>query len=208
MGGKFITFEGCDGSGKTTQAKLAGDALSRLGVSVILTREPGGTKISEKVRKIILDENNKEMVWRTEALLYAASRSQLVGEVINPALEEGINVICDRYIDSTLAYQGFGRGLSLTDLKNINVFAADYLKPDLTILLDLDPEETLQRRSGRKADRLEKEQLDFHQRVREGYLKLAEDEPQRFVTVSGSGSIDHVHNHIMSIVLPFVKDKS
>ncbi|MFZ7102170.1 MAG: dTMP kinase [Peptococcaceae bacterium] len=202
MYGKFITFEGSDGSGKSTQIALLKKVLEDAAVPFKITREPGGTVISEEIRSIILDDKYKEMIWRTEALLYAASRAQLVGQLIIPALEAGIHVLCDRYIDSTLAYQGYGRGLDIRDLTVLNDFAADNLEPDLTILLDIDPEETLGRRSDRKADRLEKEKPDFHKKVRQGYLKLAETEPDRFVIVSGNRDIMEIHHEIKRIVLP------
>jgi dTMP kinase len=207
MGGKFITIEGCDGSGKSTQVSLVKKTFKELKIPYLLTREPGGTRISEEIRNVILDESNKEMVWRTEALLYAASRAQLVGQIIKPALAEGINVICDRYVDSTLAYQGYGRGLSLEELININNFATNSLKPDLTILLDIDPEETLHRRSNRKADRLEKERLDFHYKIRKGFLELAKNEPQRIKIVAAHKSIEEVHKEILNLILPVVKVK-
>jgi len=201
MGGKFITFEGCDGSGKTTQVALLKNKLEEMEIPCSITREPGGTPISEKIRNIILDENNKAMVWRTEALLYAAARAQLVGEHITPALNKGIHVICDRFIDSTLAYQGYGRGLNLQDLININTFATGSLKPDLTILLEIEPEITLKRRANRKADRLEEEKIDFHRRVREGYLQLAKKEPDRFKIINANRSIEEVHQEILQKVL-------
>lgn len=208
MKGKFITFEGSDGSGKTTQIQLLKKVIDSLGVKFTLTREPGGTDISEEIRKIILDDKNKEMIWQTEALLYAAARAQLVGELIIPSLRSGVHVLCDRYIDSTLAYQGYGRGLNLSNLQEINDFAANFLKPDLTILLDLAPEETLKRRCQRKADRLEMEQLDFHKRVREGYLKLAQGEPERFIIVNAGKGIFEVHNEIKKVVLPLLTGKN
>ncbi|KJS87913.1 MAG: thymidylate kinase [Peptococcaceae bacterium BICA1-8] len=201
MGGIFITLEGCDGSGKTTQVDLLKKRLKELEIPCLVTREPGGTPISEKVRSIILDEQNNSMVWRTEALLYAASRAQLIGENIVPSLNNGIHVICDRYVDSTLAYQGYGRGLNIDDLIAINDFATSGLKPHLTILLDIKPEEAIQRFSRRKTDRLEKEKLEFHQRVREGYLQIAKKEPDRFKIINALESIKEVHEEILNKVL-------
>lgn len=201
MGGKFITLEGCDGSGKTTQVALLKDTLKSMNIPFIVTREPGGTAISEQVRKIILDKANKAMVWRTEALLYAACRAQLVGELIVPSLNEGIHVICDRYVDSTLAYQGYGRGLELEELQKINNYATGGLKPHLTILLDIDPELTLKRLNSKKADRLEGEKLQFHQRVREGYLELARKEPERFAVIDASRNVEEIHREVLAKVL-------
>ncbi|MGI6225967.1 MAG: dTMP kinase [Peptococcales bacterium] len=207
MGGKFITLEGCDGSGKTTQINLLKNKLKEMAIPCLFTREPGGTHISEQVREVILDAANQGMVSQTEALLYGACRAQLVGEVILPALKKGMHVICDRFIDSTLAYQGYGRGLSLEDLEAINNYATGGLKPDLTIVLDINPELTLQRISKRKVDRLEGEKVEFHHRVRNGYLKLAQLEPERFIIIDGHRSIEDVHNEIMHKVLSvFVSD--
>jgi dTMP kinase len=201
MGGKFITLEGCDGSGKTTQVALLKEKLRELQLPCIVTREPGGTAISEQVRQIILDEANKAMIWQTEALLYAASRAQLVGELIVPSLNEGVHVICDRYIDSTLAYQGYGRGLELDQLVVINNYATGGLKPHLTLLLDINPEITLKRLAQKKADRLEGEKIQFHQRVREGYLKLAQKEPERFAVIDAARSVEEIHREVLAKVL-------
>lgn len=200
MVGKFITIEGCDGSGKTTQSQLLEKYLRVKQVPCLFTREPGGTEISEQIRKIILNKENENMNWRTEALLYAASRAQLVGEKIVPALHKGLHVVCDRYIDSTLAYQGYGRGLSLEELKRINYFAAGGLKPDVTFLLDIDPEETFQRKAGQEKDRLEKEKIEFHQKVRYGYLELARLEPERFKIIKATQSIEEIHREIVAFL--------
>lgn len=206
MLGKFITIEGCDGSGKTTQAKLLKEKLIEMKTSFWFTREPGGTKISEKIREVILAKENKEMVWRTEALLYAASRAQLMGEKILPLLNEGVNVICDRFIDSTMAYQGYGRKLDKLELEKLNVFATEGVKPDLTILLDIEPEEAFKRITGREQDRLETEKIDFHQRVREGYLTLARFEPERFKVISALLPEETIHEQILKIVLPLLAE--
>jgi len=200
MVGKFITIEGCDGSGKTTQSQLLEKYLRVKQVPCLFTREPGGTEISEQIRKIILNKENENMNWRTEALLYAASRAQLVGEKIVPALHKGLHVVCDRYIDSTLAYQGYGRGLSLEELKRINYFAAGGLKPDVTFLLDIDPEETFQRKARQEKDRLEKEKIEFHQKVRYGYLELARLEPERFKIIKATQSIEEIHRQIVAFL--------
>lgn len=205
MGGKFITLEGCDGSGKSTQVALLKEKLAELKLPFVVTREPGGTPISEQVRNIILDEDNKAMVWRTEALLYAASRAQLVGELIVPSLNEGTHVICDRYVDSTLAYQGYGRGLNIAELITINDYATNGLKPDLTILLDIEPGLTVARMAKRKADRLEGEKIEFHQRVRSGYLELAKRDSTRFLIIDAQRSIAEIHEEILINVLKCMK---
>lgn len=197
MQGKFISFEGCDGSGKSTQVSLATRALKEMGLDFWQTREPGGTDISEKIRRMILDNNNEEMVWKTEALLYAASRSQLMDEKIRKFLSQGKMVICDRFTDSTMAYQGYGRQLDKKSLEMLNDFATAGLKPDLTILLDIDPEIAFRRRKDQKKDRLEGENILFHKRVRQGYLELAEAEPERFFVLSATQDRMILHEKIM-----------
>ena len=175
--GIFISLEGVDGSGKTSLKKellCRLDAFHPLGL-----REPGGTPISEKIRNLLLDTANEDMQARTEAFLYAAARCQLVETVIRPALQEGKMIIADRYIDSTLAYQGYGRGLPLDFLQQLNQLSTGGLKPDLTLLLDVDPAEGARRRAKDTPDRLEKAGLLFQERVRQGYLQIAREEPQR-----------------------------
>jgi dTMP kinase len=176
--GKFITFEGSEGSGKSTHAKLLKDYLSKKGFSIILLREPGGTVISEELRKIILDPKNKSMTDICEVLLYMAARAQLVKEVIKPALAKGKIIICDRFLDSTLAYQGFGGGVDLNLIKAIGKFSTLGIKPDLTFLLDIDTKEGL-RRAGSNKDRIEQKKLSYHKKVRQGYLRLCNSEPRR-----------------------------
>ena len=193
----FITFEGIEGSGKTTQLRRLAE---RLGGGTVATKEPGGTPISDRVRAILLDPQSAGMDAMTELLLYAASRRQHTVEVIRPALAAGRVVLCDRYTDSTLAYQGFGRLLDLDQLRTLNGWATGGLVPDLTLLFDLHEEAGLTRaRSRNDSDqalqseaRFEAEDLRFHRRVREGYLTLALAEPQRYVTVDASGSADEV----------------
>lgn len=182
--GMFITFEGPDGSGKSTQATLLAQKLREEGYSVLLTREPGGTALGEVVRGILLGKD-LEMANETEALLYAAARAQHVGEKIKPALGQGKIVICDRFVDSSLAYQGYGLGLSLKELKKINYFATGGLKPNLTFLLDLEPGWGLARaRKERGAmDRIEERALEFHSKVRHGFLDLAKQEEERFCVI-------------------------
>lgn len=175
--GIFISFEGIDGCGKSTLKEAVAACLEK--ESVVEVREPGGTCISEKIRDLLLDGRNVAITAKTEALLYAAARSQLVDEMINPALAEGKTVLADRYIDSTIAYQGYGRGLSIDWVEQLNQLCTGGLKPDLTFLLDLDPREAQRRKREGSPDRLEKEGVLFQKKVREGYLKIAEAEPQR-----------------------------
>jgi len=176
--GLFISLEGIDGSGKST---LKANLMTKLEAThlVVGIREPGGTVISEKIRDMLLDVGNDGIIGRTEALLYAAARCQLVEEVIRPALAKGYIVIADRYLDSTLAYQGYGRGLDISMLTDLNEICTGGLKPDLTLLLDIDPEEGQLRRNEGAPDRLEMEGSHFQARIRVGYLKLAEQEPDR-----------------------------
>jgi len=182
MKGKFITFEGSEGSGKSTQSKLLCAYLKKKGYRVIFLREPGGTKISEKIRQILLDNKNDGMSAESEVLLYMAARAQLVREIILPALKKGKIIICDRFLDSTLAYQGYGLGLDIEAIKYIGRLATLGLKPDLTIFLDLAIEKGLMHRKF-KEDRIEKRALSYHSRVRKGYLSLAAQEPQRIKIV-------------------------
>ena len=200
----FITFEGPDGCGKTTQTALLESYLSQQGYRVLHTREPGGTRIGEQIREIVHNPENPEMVDRAEMLLYAASRAQLVDEVIRPALAAGQIVLADRYADSTYAYQGYGRGLDLDLLRTITAFATARLRPDLTIYLDIDPETGLRRRQadqGAEWNRLDAATLEFHERVREGYRRLIEAEPERWVVVDGRQDVDSVQRRIREIVV-------
>jgi len=181
MKGKFITFEGSEGCGKSTQSKLLYGYLKRKGKRVIYLREPGGTRIGEKIRKILLDPKN-HITPICETSLYMAARAQLVDEIIKPALLKGKIVICDRFLDSTLAYQGYGLGISVDFIKSVGKFVTCGIKPDLTILLDLPVKKGLKHRELQK-DRIEKRSLKYHQRVRKGYLKLASLEPERIKIV-------------------------
>ncbi|MGE5221754.1 MAG: dTMP kinase [Omnitrophica WOR_2 bacterium] len=193
----FITFEGPDGSGKTTQLRSLADFLCQHNYQVLTTREPGGTAISEQIRSILFDLKNTQMVPRTEILLFLASRAQLVEQVIRPYLAGGGVVLCDRYADSTLAYQGYGHQMNLDQLKVLIDFATGGLKPDLTLLLDLDAEEGLRRREqGGDWNRLDAYTRAFHQRVRLGFLELARQEPQRWVTIDAGWPPDQVQNAI------------
>lgn len=202
MKGRFIVFEGIDGSGKTTQLKLLGERLEQRGYRVLYTREPGGTPMGEAVRKILLDPQHKEINPVAEALLYAAARAQHVAQVIKPALLEGQIVLCDRFVDSSLAYQGFARGLSIELLEKINEPATAGLRPDLVLLLDFVSAAGLERiaGAGRAADRIEQESLDFHRKVRAGYLTLARRDPRRYRVIDANGTIEQIHRDIIGLV--------
>ena len=200
--GKFITFEGGEGCGKSTQVKRLKTALEQEGVEVVLTREPGGTWLSEEIRRLIKDQDTDAPCARSELLLFLAARAQLVRNVIRPALEAGKWVISDRFSDSTLAYQGYGRGLPLDILRDCNDFACEGLKPDLTLLLDVSPETALRRRQAREsstgtsADRIERAGEAFHARLRQGFAELAKAEPERILTIDANGTVDEVWEEI------------
>ena len=200
--GKFITFEGGEGCGKSTQVQRLKAALERKGISVLLTREPGGTRLAEQIRSLLKDETEDPPCDRAELLLFLAARAQLVKNVIRPALAAGTWVVSDRFSDSTLAYQGYGRGLSLDVIRAANDFACEGLKPDRTILLDVDPVTSRARMRGReastntKADRIERAGDDFHARLRKGFLELAAAEPSRIVTIDASGTEDDVWERV------------
>lgn len=197
--GIFITVEGTDGSGKTTQIKLMEEYLKNKGFEVILKREPGGTKISELIRGLILDINNTEMGKTTEMLLYAASRAQLVHEVIRPSLMEGKMVICDRFVDSSYVYQGFGRGIDSKTIEEVNQAALDGIEPDITFFFDIDPEEALSRRiASTGADRIENEKIEFHKKVYSGYKKLAEKYPRRIKTIDSNRGIEEIFEEVQN----------
>ncbi|HSM55975.1 MAG TPA: dTMP kinase [Candidatus Sulfomarinibacteraceae bacterium] len=198
----FITFEGPDGSGKTTQIALLANFLREQGFSVLTTREPGGTAIGDQIRACLHDVRNTGMTAAAEILLYSASRAQLVQETIRPALAEGRIVLCDRYADSTLAYQGHGRGLSLDDLTYITRFATGDLRPDLTFLLDLDAEAGLQRREtgGDEINRMDMQSASFYQRVREGYRKMAADEPERWIVLDADRPVNAIQCDVREAV--------
>lgn len=189
-GGYFITFEGAEGSGKSTQIRFAVRFLKRKGYPVLLLREPGGTLIGEAIRKILLDRKLRRMKVETELLLYLAARAELVRERIAPALRQGKVVVLDRYEDSTMAYQGFGGGISLKVIQSLSRFTRGRRIPDLTFLLDVETRKGL-RRSGRR-DRIERKPVSFHERVRKGFLQLARREPRRFVVLSSHESIEKV----------------
>jgi len=203
MSGLFITLEGLEGSGKTTQQKYIVDELRDKGFDVLLTREPGATRLGKRIRELLLDPEWSEMTPRAEILLFAADRAQHVEEVVKPALKAGKIVISDRYFDSNLAYQGYGRGLDIEIVKKINLWAVDYLKPDLTFFLDLPVEVGLSRARAQTVDklgdRLEREELKFYQQIRDGYLKLAE-ESGRFRVIDANRSIKEVKADILQVI--------
>lgn len=196
----FITFEGPEGSGKSTQIRLLAEALERSGSRVLVTREPGGTPIGNAVRAILLDLQYTEMSPRAETLLFNAARAQLVNQVIRPALQAGQIVLCDRYADSTLAYQGYGHGQSIDDLRRLGVYATGGLAPDLTIYLDIDVREGLRRKQAGAAEewnRMEEKTLAYHQAVRQGYLVLAAADAQRWLVIDAGRPIAAIHDEIM-----------
>jgi dTMP kinase len=209
MAGLFITFEGIDSCGKTTQARMLVSYLTKMGFGVLLTREPGGDRISEKIRRILLSKTNSEMTDLTELLLYEAARAQLTQRIIRPALKQDKIVVCDRYADSSLAYQGYGRGLKKTMVKDLNRTATLGLVPDLTILIDVPVRISLsrKRKERTKKDRLEKERFQFHQRIREGFLTIARQNRRRIRVVDGRGDMERTWRKVKKAVDSFL-DKS
>ena len=199
--GKFITFEGCDGCGKSTQLRLLSQYLTENAIPHIFTREPGGGKISEAIRDILLNGKNMEMTDECEALLYAASRVQHLSDRVEPALSEGKLVICDRYVDSSLAYQAYARGLGLDFITKINAYALKNYLPDVTVFIDLTPEAAFQRKHGAdENDRLEKAGMEFHRRVYEGYKAVAAAEPDRVICVDGTQTPDEIFADVVKIL--------
>ncbi len=199
MTGKFIVFEGIDGSGKTTQLKLLAEHLTGRGFPVRVTREPGGTRVGEQIRELLLNPQYSELVPMAEAFLYAAARAQHVAQVILPALTEGKVVLCDRFIDSSLAYQGFGRGMEVGLLEQVNLAAAGGLVPELVLILDFCREHGMDRlnRSGREIDRIEGEAGAFHRRVRSGFLTLAARDSRRYRVINACRPVGQVHQDIV-----------
>ena len=200
----FITLEGPEGSGKTTAVDAAVKALEEKGYQIVRTREPGGTPISEQIRNVILDKGNTAMDGRTEALLYAASRRQHLVEKVWPAIKEGKIVICDRYLDSSLAYQGGARGLGVENILNINMFATENTWPDLTLLFDIKPEIGLARiasNANREVNRLDLEKIEFHNKVRDTFLELAKRYPDRYVVIDASRSRDEVAKATLDAIM-------
>ena len=198
----FITFEGPEGCGKTTQIKLLAEVLTARGCNVLSLREPGGTSIGDQIREVLHDLRNREMHPRAEILLYNAARAQIVEQQIKPQLARGGIVLCDRFADSTVAYQGYGRGLNLDDVRHIVAFATQNLKPDLTLYLDIDVEAGLERRrsGGGEWNRMDDQAVEFYRRVRDGYWQLMADEPQRWVKIDAARSVAEVQQEIWGVV--------
>ena len=209
MKGIFITFEGIDGSGKTTQIELLNSFLKQSGFDVVLTREPGGTDIGDKIRKILLDSKNIQMSYRAETLLFLASRAELVSKVIQPSLNQGKIIICDRFFDSTIAYQGIARQLGAEKILDMSLWATENIIPDLTFLLSIDVWECENRlKNGKKKkDRIEKEEIDFKSKIQEGYMQLAGKNKERFVIVDGCLDIESVFTVVKNNTLRVLKSK-
>ncbi len=201
MKGKLITFEGCEGSGKSTQVRLLKEYLEANSIPYFMTREPGGTEISEKIRSIILDKDNSEMADECEALLYAASRCQLLKEKVLPALNEGKMVIIDRYYDSSFAYQAYARGLGYDFVASANNFALSYAVPDLTVFFDIDPYSAFIRKGGADStDRLELAGQEFHNKVYKGYKALIEKFPDRIISVDAHADAQKIHECVLTLL--------
>lgn len=204
MSGLFITLEGGEGAGKTTIANAVIDKLSTLGIETLYTREPGGIKIAEKIREVILDRDHTEMDCRTEALLYAAARRQHLVEKVKPAMDEGRIVLCDRFVDSSIVYQGYARGIGMDEVRDINQFAIEGFMPDLTIFFDIKPEIGLARiaaNDSREVNRLDLEGLAFHELVYEGYKKQAKMNPERIVSVDATKSVEALTDEVCALIL-------
>ena len=212
---RFIAFEGIEGCGKTTQIRMAGEYLAAQGINFLATDEPGGTPVGKKIREMLLNIGPYAISPRAELLLFVAARVQHVQDVIIPALEQGTWVLCDRFIDATLAYQGFGRGLDLAVIKRLHDFSTASLTPALTILLDMPVEQGLQRalariaglQSANREDRFEREELAFHQRVREGYLALAAEHPERYRVINGARELAVVHTDVCHELSSFIQSR-
>lgn len=209
--GMFITFEGGDGAGKSTVINKVYEELVKKNLSCMITREPGGIDIAEQIREVILNVKNTKMDARTEALLYAAARRQHLAEKVIPALEEGKIVLCDRFLHSSLAYQGYARGLGIEEVYEINKFAIDSYMPDLVILFDVEPKlglERINKNKGREINRLDKENMDFHDKVREGYSILMEKYNHNIVKVDASGAVDEVYLEVSKIINENIENKA
>lgn len=209
--GMFITFEGGDGAGKSTVINKVYEELVKKNLSCMITREPGGIDIAEQIREVILNVKNTKMDARTEALLYAAARRQHLAEKVIPALEEGKIVLCDRFLHSSLAYQGYARGLGIEEVYDINKFAIDSYMPDLVILFDIEPKlglERINKNKGREINRLDKENMDFHDKVREGYSILMEKYNHNIVKVDASGAVDEVYLEVSKIINENIENKA
>lgn len=208
MKGIFITFEGPDGAGKTTILNMLSEELKEKGVEAVFTREPGGIRIAEQIREVILNKENTEMDPRTEALLYAAARRQHIVEKVIPVLNEGKIIICDRFIDSSLAYQGYAREIGVDDVYSINMFAIDGVMPEVTLYFDLEPERGLMRingNEGREVNRLDLEKMDFHLKVQTGYKQLIEKFPDRIKVINADQSLENVYRDVKEVLVPYLK---
>ena len=201
MAGSLITFEGMDGSGKTTQIHMLEHEFSKLGIEYKTFREPGGTVLSEKIRAILLDKENIELISTAESLLFAAARAQLTAEQIKPAIVNGEFVICDRFTDSTIAYQGYGRGLDIKKLEEINHIATAGLTPDITFILDINPEVASARMEAESPDRMETMGMEFFRRIQEGYCQIKDQNPNRCRVINGEQSPENVFKEIKEILL-------
>jgi len=199
--GKLITFEGIDGSGKSTQIQLLEAEFEKSGISYKTFREPGGTKLSEKIREILLDKENIELYSNAESLLFAAARAQLTAEQIKPALTEGKCVICDRFIDSTIAYQGYGRGLNINNLELMNTIATGGLTPNITFILDIDPEKASERIKTEAIDRMELGGINFFQKIRQGYYQIREQNQSRCIIINGEKPQKNISKEIHHIIM-------
>lgn len=198
----FITIEGPDGSGKSSQVPVLAEAIRQAGYDLVVTREPGGTEIGDQVRQIIMDLKNTGMFPHTEILLFQASRAQLVREVIRPNLEAGKVVLCDRYADATLAYQGYGHETDLLELRRVVEYATGGLKPDLTLYLDINVEKGLRRKGkGEEWNRLDAYEVEFHERARAGYIELIAQEPERWVVIDAGQSVEQIQEDLKRVVL-------
>jgi dTMP kinase len=205
--GFFITFEGCEGCGKSTQTRLLNKRLHNYKIPTVLTQEPGGTPLGNKVRDLLKVKRNINISPLAELFLFVSCRSQLIADVINPALNSGKVVICDRFTDSTLVYQGYGRGLDLKLITSVNTMATGGLEPDLTVLLDTVPELGLQRKSNSADDRFEAENIAFHRKIREGYLNLAQDKPGRWLVVGSGQTIECISEIIWERLAPIIHSR-
>ena len=201
IAGKLITFEGIDGSGKSTQIQLLEAEFEKLGISYKTFREPGGTKLSEKIRTILLDKENIELYSNAESLLFAAARAQLTAEQIKPAITKGEFVICDRFTDSTIAYQGYGRGLNINNLELINTIATDGLIPDITFILDIDPQKATERLKTVNPDRMEAAGIDFFKKIRQGYCQIREQNKSRCIVINGEKPQEDISKEIHYIIM-------
>lgn len=210
MKGLFVTFEGNDGSGKSSVIETIKKELISRGYNVLYSREPGGSKIAEKIREVILDVDNVGMDDKTESLLYAASRREHIVKTLLPALNEGKIVLCDRYLDSSLAYQGYARGIGIDEVYRMNTYATDNLLPDLTLLICVKPEvgfERIKKNQRGALDRLEIEKMEFHKKVYEGYLEVQKKFPHRIIIINGEASKEQVRKDALEVVIKFLEEK-